>query len=142
MTLKKLIIQYMDQLYADELDQYKFSSVLTRFKKMGSEASDIILDLIQRADSDKKRFLFHLLGEIGTQKTVARLRDIITNPDQDDETKLIAAATASQIDGYFDPYLLENHLTDPQGLGKKVIEDVLEKSDSPYFVIIRKNIHS
>lgn len=49
---------------------------------------------------------------------------------------------SSQIDGHFDPYLLENHLTDPQGLGKKVIEDVLEKSDSPYFVVTRKNSHS
>lgn len=134
MESKKLIIQYIDQLFDDELDQYEFSSVLAQFKKRGSKASDIILDLIQTAESDKKRFLFHLLGEIGDQKTVARLKDIITNPDQDDETKLMAAVTSSQIDGHFDTYLLENHLTDPQELGKKVIEDMLDKSDNPFFL--------
>ncbi len=136
MASKKLIIQYIDQLFNDELDQYKFSSVLTQFKKKGNETSDIILELIQTAESDKKHFLFHLLGEIGNQKTVARLKDIITNPNQDDETKLMAAVTSSQIDGYFDTYLLENHLTDPQELGKKVIEDMLDKSDNPFFLQI------
>jgi hypothetical protein len=78
--------------------------------------------------------LFHLLGEIGDQKTIARLKDIITNSDQDDETKLMAAVTSSQIDGHFDTYLLENHLSDPQELGKKVIEDILDKSDNPFFL--------
>ena len=134
MTSKKTIIQYLDQMYTDELDQSEFSSILTRLNKMGSVVDDIIFGLIQTADPDRKRFLFQLLGEIGDQKTVAGLRDIITNPDQADETKLIAAVTASQIDGYFDSHLLQNQLADPQGLGKSIFEGILDKSDNPFFI--------
>ena len=134
MTSKKAIIQHINQLYKNGLDEYEYTSQLDRLKQLGSFASSVVFDLIQTADADKKHFLFNLLAEIGDDKTVNQLKDIITNPNMDDETKLMAAVTASQLDGYFDDYLLESNLADPQDLGKKVIENMLEKSDSPIFV--------
>jgi len=134
MSSKKTIIQYINQLYSEQLDEDEFSSRLARLKHLGDIASSVIFDLIQTAHSDRKHFLFNLLGEIGDQKTIAKLRDIITNPDHDDETKLMAAVTASQLDGYFDSYLLESNLADPQGLGKKLVENMLDKADNPFFV--------
>ena len=107
MISKKTIIQYINQLYTGDLDEYEFTSRIDRLNKVNDVASTVIFDLIQTADLDKRHFLFNLLSEIGDEKTVAPLRDIITNPNVDDEVKLMAAVTASQIDGYFDDYLLQ-----------------------------------
>ena len=134
MTSKKVIIQYINQLYSDNLDDFEYTARLDRLRKLGGIASGVVFDLIRHADADQKQFLFNMLGEIGDEKTIAQLRDIITNPDIDDETKLMAAVSASQIDGYFDRYLLENNLADPMELGKKVTQNMLEKSDNPIFV--------
>jgi len=134
MISKKTIIQYINQLDTGDLDEHEFTSRIDRLNKVNDVASNVIFDLIQTADLDKRHFLFNLLSEIGDEKTVARLRDIITNPNVDDEVKLMAAVTASQIDGHFDDYLLQTHLANPEELGKKITENMLDKSENPIFI--------
>ncbi|MDZ7319615.1 MAG: hypothetical protein ONB11_10695, partial [candidate division KSB1 bacterium] len=134
MPNKKSIIQFINQMYSQHLDADEFTRRINQLRKMGTVATDVLLDLIKAADVDKKQFLFGVLSEIGDRRVIADLRDIISNPQQDDETKLMAAVTVSQLDDHFDISLLERHLVDPQRLGGKVVENMLKKSDDPAFI--------
>jgi len=134
MVSRKIIIQYINQIYNEQLDELDYTNRIQRLKRMGNTVPNVLFDLLKNAEIEKKHFLFNLLGEIGGRRIVPQLKDIITNPNEDDETKLMAAVTASQIDGHFDTWLLENNLSDPQNLGKKVIENMLKNADDPNFI--------
>lgn len=134
MPNRKGIIQFINQMYNQHLDADEFTRRINHLRKMGAIATDVLLDLIKTADPDRKQFLFGVLTEIGDRRVLADLRDIISNPQQDDETKLMAAVAVSQLDDHFDVSLLERHLVDPQSLGGKVVENMLRKSDDPAFI--------
>ncbi len=134
MPNRKAIIQFINQMYNQHLDSGEFARRIQRLRKLGAMATDVLLDLIKAADMDKKQFLFGVLGEIGDRRVIGDLRDIISNPQQDDETKLLAAVVVSHLDDNFDVSLLERHLMDPQSLGGKVVENMLKKSDEPSFI--------
>ncbi|MCU0644329.1 MAG: hypothetical protein MUC94_08700, partial [bacterium] len=134
MPTRKAIVQYIDQLYSLKLDEDEFKLRVARLKKLGKIVPTILFELISKADFDKKQFLFAILSEIGDDHVIARLREFITNPNETDETKLLAAVAVYQIGGYLDFWVLEDNLSNPQVLGKKIIENMLEKSEEPWFI--------
>lgn len=134
MPTRKAIIEYIDQLYGLKLDEDEFKLRVARLKKLGKIVATIIFELSSKADFDKKQFLFAMLSEIGDDHVILRLREIITDPKESDETKLLAAVAVYQIGGFLDFWILEDNLSNPQELGRKIIENMLDKSDEPWFV--------
>lgn len=134
MPTRKAIVQFIDQLYQLKLDEDEFRLRVARLKKIGNVVPSIIFELIAKADFNKKQFLFAILSEIGDDHVIKRLREFITNPKETDETKLLAAVAVYQIGGYLDFWVLEDNLSNPQVLGKKIIENMLEKSEEPWFI--------
>lgn len=134
MPTKKSIVQYINQMYHEHLDEENFSARLARLKQMGGMVSSVVFDLIKTADPEKKHFLFTILSELGDHRILDQLRDMISNPHEDDETKLMAAVAVSQLEGSFDVSFLEKNLNDAQSLGKKIVENMLKKSDDPNFI--------
>ena len=134
MPTRKAIVQYIDQLYSLKLDEDEFKLRVARLKKLGKIVPSLLFELISKADFEKKQFLFAILSEIGDDHVITRLREFITDPNETDETKLLAAVAVYQIGGYLDFWVLEDNLSNPQVLGKKIIENMLQKADEPWFI--------